>query len=87
MNELKVFITETAQKEIKQLDLPTKKKVDKAILKFQTNPFDNNTVRLVGHPEAQFRHRIGNYRILFDLVEEDQIYIIRIWPRGKDYKK
>ncbi len=83
----RVRIAKTAGKEIERLHLPTKKKVDKAILKFSTNPFDNNTVRLVGHPEAQFRHRIGDWRILFDLAGEDTIYITHVWPRGKDYKK
>ena len=82
-----VLISEKAQKEIRHLDLPTRKKVDKAILTFYETPFDNHTEKLTNHPEAGYRHRIGNYRILFDVLPENVIYIIHIWPRGKNYKK
>jgi len=82
-----VLISKTAQKEILRLDPLIKKKVDKAILKFYENPFQTHTEKLVGHPEAKYRHRIGNWRILFDLLPDNIIHIVHIWPRGKDYKK
>ncbi len=83
----RVFISKTAQKEIKHLDPNTKKKVDRAILAFYENPFMSNTEKLIDHPEAEYRHRIGNWRILFDLLTENTIHIVHIWPRGKNYKK
>ncbi len=87
MTAYQVFISETAQKEIKKLDPATKKKLDKAVSKFYENPFQAKTEKLIGHPEAEYRHRIGNWRILFDLLPEKTIHIVHVWPRGKEYKK
>lgn len=87
MSKYRVLISKTAQKEILRLDRQTKKKVDKAILRFYNNPFLANTERLKGHPEATWRHRIGNWRILFDLLPDNTVWIVHIWHRGKDYKR
>lgn len=82
-----VFFTKTSHKQYQKLDKLTQKKVDKAILRLQESPNQPNTERLVGHPEAGYRYRIGNYRMLFDIYPDNEIYILHIWPRGKDYKK
>jgi mRNA-degrading endonuclease RelE of RelBE toxin-antitoxin system len=87
MKPYTVLISKTAQKEICRLDKTTVKKVDKALLQFEKNPFLSKTEKLVNYPEADYRHRIGNWRILFDLLPGNIIHILHIWHRGKDYKK
>lgn len=82
-----VEITDTAYKELKRLDKPTRRKFDKAITYLTDEPFRTKTEKLVNHPAASFRHRIGDYRILFNLLPENIIQIVHIWHRGKDYKK
>ena len=86
MPKYNIEITSSARKEIRRLDKPTLRKFDKAIQKFQDDPFIGNTEKLVNHPEAEYRHRIGNWRILFSIVA-NTIYIMHVWHRGKDYKK
>ena len=81
-----IEITSGARKEIQKLDKPTIKKFDKAIVNLQNNPFQNTTEKLTKHPDADYRYRIGNWRILFTIIN-DVIYIVHIWPRGKNYKK
>ena len=33
----------------------------------------SGTIKLVDYPAAKFRHRVGNYRILFDIEEASKI--------------
>ena len=82
-----IEISETALKELAKLDKPTLKKFDKAVIKLRNDPFQSKTEKLVNHPQASYRHRIGNWRILFDILPNQIIRIIHIWSRGKDYKK
>ena len=83
----RVFFTKTSHKQYQKLDKPTQQKVDKAILRLQESPNQPNTERLLNHSEAGYRYRIGNYRLLFDIYPDNEIYILHIWSRGKDYKK
>ncbi len=79
--------SKAADKEIKHLDKVTLRKLDKAISQLEENPFRTKTERMSNYPYAQFRHRIGDYRILFDITQDGIIQILHIWHRGKDYKK
>lgn len=83
----KIEITDTALRELKRIDKPTRKKFDKSIHVLRDDPFRTNTEKLTNYPEAEFRHRIGNWRILFDLLPDNIIRIVHIWPRGKNYNK
>ena len=37
------------------------------------NPHIPGTIKLVDYPAAKFRHRVGNWRILFDVDDEEKI--------------
>lgn len=87
MSRYTVQISKAAQKEIRRLDKPTLKKIDKAIFQFSSNPFRAKTEKLVNYPEADYRHRIGNWRILFDVLPGNIVHILHVWSRGKGYKK
>lgn len=87
MPSFNIFFTETSYKEFKRLDKIIQKKVNKAVLALQENPFSPNVDKLVNYPEAKYRRRVGDWRILFNIGTEQSIHIIHIWPRGKDYKK
>jgi mRNA-degrading endonuclease RelE of RelBE toxin-antitoxin system len=48
----------------------------------QDDPFGGDIKRLKGHPPA-WRRRVGNYRILYDLViEEHRIVVLGILRRS-----
>ena len=87
MPPYKIFFTPTSLKEFKKLDKIVQKKINKALLALGENPFATNVDVLVNHPEARYRRRVGDWRILFNTGAEKTINVIHIWPRGKDYKK
>jgi len=37
------------------------------------NPYMPGTIKLVDYPAAEFRYRVGNYRILFDVNNDEKI--------------
>lgn len=82
-----VFFTEISEKEFSRLDKIVQRKVTKAVAQLEIDPFAPNVSKLTNHPEATYRKRIGDWRILFNIYPDNIIYIVRIWPRGKEYKK
>lgn len=65
-----------AQKSFKKIPQEYQRKIKEAILKLEGNPFAFGTIKLLGYPIAQYRHRVGDYRILFDIWEEKKILMI-----------
>ena len=51
-------------------------KIKGVILKLEDNPYSPGTIKLTGFPAAEYRKRVGDYRILFDIDETKKILII-----------
>lgn len=56
-------------------DLPQREaeRVKDAIVKLQENPRTHGTIKLTHAPVAQYRYRVGNYRLLFDIDAANQV--------------
>lgn len=65
-----------AQKSFKKIPQEYQRKIKETILRLEGNPFSFGTIKLLGYPIAQYRHRVGDYRILFDVWEEKKILMI-----------
>jgi len=65
-----------AEKSLKKIPKKFQKKIKEAIVNLEKNPFRFGTIKLVGNPIAAYRHRAGDYRILFDIWEEKKILMI-----------
>jgi mRNA interferase RelE/StbE len=65
-----------AEKSLKKIPKEFQRKIKEGILKLEENPFCFGTIKLVDYPVAQYRHRVGDYRILFDIWEEKKILMI-----------
>jgi len=65
-----------AKKSLRRVPKKFQKKIKEAILALEENPFRFGTIKLSGYPLAEYRHRVGDYRILFDLWEEKKILMI-----------
>ena len=72
----KAVFSRKAEKSLKKIPKKDQKKIKESILKLEENPFRFGTVKLVDYPVAQYRHRVGDYRILFDIWEEKKILMI-----------
>ncbi|MBI2620781.1 type II toxin-antitoxin system RelE/ParE family toxin [candidate division WWE3 bacterium] len=83
---MKYFFTEKALKDIKKLSQHTQKRIVKKLDFFASQ---KDLIRfsepLINSALGQYRFRIGDYRIIFDLEIEDVI-ILRIGHRKSIYR-
>jgi len=82
---MKINIRESAVKDLKKIGGADKKRIHSKILELQNFPDVSNLKRLTDF-EPAYRARVGNYRILFDIVQ-DTVEIGRVLHRKDSYKK
>ncbi len=80
----KIIITKRAKKDIDKLDIVAKKRLKKAMIKFQQKPLSQSK-KLIDSRLGQYRFRVGNHRIIFDL-DNHNIVILRVGHRKEIYK-
>lgn len=82
-----VLIAPRVKKDLKKIDQAQLKRIDAAILKLEKSPFLPGVKRLIAKDTAQYRIRIGDYRVLYDVDETNKIVIIlRIGHRKDIYR-
>lgn len=79
----KIVFTKKARKDIEKLDVIAKKRLKKALIKFSADP-KKYSIRLSGSRDGDYRFRIGNYRVIFDM-HIDEIIILRVQHRREVY--
>ena len=83
--------TNEMKKDLKKLDMPTRKKIVDYIEKNlinTNNPYNNQYKELTANLKGYWRYRLGNYRILVEI--KNNILIIRglrVKHRKEIYKK
>ena len=84
----RVILSPRAFKELNKLERSVKIKIDRAFFDLQVNPhLFFNFKFLKDKRLADFRIRVGDYRILYDIYESDKvIYILRIGHRKDIYR-
>ena len=80
----KVLFSDRAKKDLFQLQTDSAKQIKQRLKYFSENPL-NYAKKLKETTLGTFRFRVGDYRIIFDLVE-DKIIILRIGHRKDIYK-
>ena len=80
----RLVYTKRALGDIEKLDIVVKKQISSKILLLAKNPL-KNAKKLIDFRLGQYRWRIGNYRIIFD-IEESNIVVLRIRHRKEIYK-
>ena len=80
---MKIELRKSAIKDLKSISEPYKTKLHNKILELQKFPNLQNIKKLTNF-EPAYRLRVGNYRVLFDVVE-DSIIIGRILHRQNSY--
>ena len=85
---MQIIIQPNAKKQLKNLDFPVQKRIAKFIDSLQE--LENPRIKgksLAGNLSGFWRYRVGNYRIICDIVDiEITIYILDISHRSKSYK-
>ena len=77
--------TNRAIKDIQKLDPEIKKRIGKALLRYEENPL-NYSEKLIDPKLGTYRFRIGDYRVIFDIEGKD-IVVLRVGHRRDIYKK
>ncbi|MGB3478135.1 MAG: type II toxin-antitoxin system RelE/ParE family toxin [bacterium] len=84
-NIYNLVYTRRAFKDIRILSHNMKKRIKLSLEKLQENPFVLST-KLVDESLGQYRYRIGDYRVIFDIHGQD-IVILRVGHRREIYRK
>lgn len=82
---MKINIRESAVKNLKKIGKTDKKRIHSKILELQNFPDVSNLKKLTDF-EPAYRTRVGDCRILFDILN-DTVEIGRILHRKDSYKK
>lgn len=77
--------THRAVKDIDKLDKFIKERIGKALLRFSESPL-YFCEKLTSHDIGSYRFRVGDYRIIFDIVEKE-IVILRVGHRKEIYRR
>jgi len=77
--------TQRAVKDIQKLDSQVKERIGKTLLKYKKNP-KKYSKKMVNFSHGTYRFRIGDFRVIFDL-EDDDIIILRVGHRKEIYKR
>jgi mRNA interferase RelE/StbE len=80
---MKIEIRKSAIKDLKNISEPYKSKIHNKLLELKNFPNIQNIKKLTNF-EPAYRLRVGNYRILFDVIE-DTIVIGRVLHRQNSY--
>lgn len=78
-----LLYTKTAAKDIQKLDNVTKKRIKKKLDEYVKDPL-NYAKKLTDSKIGTYRWRIGNYRVVFD-IENQNIIILRVGHRREIY--
>jgi mRNA interferase RelE/StbE len=81
---MKIKIRQSAIKDLKKINISSKKKIHDKILSLKDFPNLPHIKKLTNF-EPAYRLRVGDYRILFDVID-DSIEIGRILHRKDSYK-
>lgn len=80
----KLVYTQRAVKDIQRLDSVAKKRLKKALEQLATNPLTYSS-KLINPKIGQYRFRVGDHRIIFDLKGKE-IIILRVGHRRDIYR-
>ncbi|MBQ3646413.1 MAG: type II toxin-antitoxin system RelE/ParE family toxin [Synergistaceae bacterium] len=82
----RVNVDEAVERRLKKIPNPDKKRIQHAIDILEYNPEILDIKPLIGH--GSYRLRVGSWRLLMDIFEEEKIIsVYMLGSRGDVYKK
>jgi len=81
----RLVYTRRAERDIKKLESDTKDRIGKALLRYSEEPL-KYAEKLSGPILGEYRFRIGDYRVIFD-IEGNEIVVLRVGHRREIYKR
>lgn len=85
--KFRLVLSPQAERDLRKLERSIFIRIDRALLLLFRNPYPIGAKSLKDKRLAQFRIRVGDYRVLYDVYFKDKtIYILRIGHRKDIYK-
>ena len=83
-----IQFTKEASKVLRKLDKATARRIVQAIELLSTDPYNHpQTKQMKGYEGDFYRLRIGNFRVIYEIIDNRLlIIVVRIGPRGDVYK-
>ncbi len=82
----RIIYAKSVEKDLRRISPPSLQKIKKELENLERFPDLPQIKQLKNHPIADYRLRVGNYRILFDVNwDEEEIYILKIGHRKDVY--
>jgi mRNA interferase RelE/StbE len=89
LKSYRVFLSETAQRQLRDLPVTTQLRIKRALAELEDNPFrprpKADIKRMKGPDRDYFRQRIGDYRAIY-VVEGHRVLVAKILPRSRAYQ-
>ena len=82
--EYVVLLTKNAKADLDRIDGVIRKRIGKKLIYLKSDP-KNLAKRLIDFEQGEYRYRIGDFRVCFDL-DKNKIIINRIRHRREVYK-
>jgi len=84
--DYKIVYAKFVVKDIKDIENRSLKKIKSEIEKLAQFPDIENIRKLTNHPVSDFRMKVGDYRVLFDVDNNERvIFILKIGHRREVY--
>ena len=81
----RLVYTKRAVKDINSLDPQIKRRIGETLLRYQEIPL-KHAEPLKSSELGSYRFRVGDYRVIFDL-EEEEIVVLRVGHRREIYRR
>ncbi len=81
----KLVYTNRAVKDIAKLDIVAKRRLKVSLEKLASSPLKHSK-KLIDPRIGEYRYRIGDFRVIFDLTDDNKIVILRIGHRREIYR-
>lgn len=88
MAKCNIVFKPSAQKQLLKLDRTTQQRIGKKLIYYmeQKDPLSYSIKMADSNLDGEYRFRIGDYRVVFDIVDE-KVIILKIQHRRDVYKK
>jgi mRNA interferase RelE/StbE len=84
----KLIFDKEVEKFIKKQDTNVRRRIRDALLELAESPFQASEVKRLKGRQGQFRKRVGNFRIIYEIVDKQLIILVlKISSRGSAYKE
>ena len=87
MSRYHIYLTSRAEKDYKKLTPPVKERIKKAILQLEVTRTPPKFKTLIGKDIAQYRIRIGDYRVLYQIDGKTKtVMVFKVGHRREVYR-